>query len=217
MKYLIHAYFKRIWYVEQYLIPSMLKQGIKRENIALYNDDRGEGNLRAFLNACMTVDDDDQSTWHLQDDVIICKDFKEQTEKYDHGLVAGFSSYYDDKKHAGPGEVPQNKMWFSFPCILIPNQYAREGSKWIDENIIGNDVYKQYWEKGVNDDWCFRQYLMAEHKTDTAINLAPNLVDHIDYLLGGGSGGKRKREVRAKYFNDTELIRELEDQINGKT
>lgn len=210
MKYLIHAYSKRIWYVEQYLIPSMLKQGILRENISVYNDDKGEGNLRACLNAFATVDDNDECTWHLQDDVIICKDFKERTEQYSNGLVAGFSSYYDEKKHGGPGEVPQDKMWFSFPCILIPNQYARECSEWVDQEIIGNEVYEKYWKDGKNDDWCFRQYLNLYHKNDTAINLAPNLVDHIDYLLGGGSGGPRKREVRAKYFSDIELVKELE-------
>lgn len=213
MKYLIHAYSKRIWYVEQYLIPSMLKQGILRENISIYNDDKGEGNLHACMNAFSTVDDNDECTWHLQDDVIICKNFKEMTERYNSGLVAGFSSYYDDQKHGGPGEVTQDKMWFSFPCILIPNQYARECSEWVNENIIGNDVYKRYWEKGTNDDWCFRQYLNAFHKEDPALNLAPNLVDHIDYLLGGGSGGLRQKQCRSQYFKDLDVVEELEWQI----
>lgn len=215
MKYLIHCYPKRLWYVEQYLIPSMLNQGIMRENIGIYNDDKGLGNLKACMNAFASVDDNEESTWHLQDDVCICRDFKERTEQYRNGLVAGFCSFYDEEKHGGPGEVNQDKMWFSFPCILIPNKYAIECSRWVDEYIIGNDVYKKYWEKGVNDDWCFRQYLKSCHPEAMAINLAPNLVEHVDYLLGGGSGGKRNREVKALYFNDNDVVAELEGQLNG--
>lgn len=215
-KYLIHTYPKRMWYVEEYLIPSMLKQNIAEVDITIYNDSRCEGNLRACLNAFQSVPDDENGTWHLQDDIIICKDFKERTERFDEGLVAGFSSYYDDRKHGSAGVVTQDKMWFSFPCIRIPNQYARQSAKFTEENIIGNEVYRVYWEKGVNDDWCFRQWLTAYHKDDTALNLAPNLVDHIDYLLGGGSGGQRKREVRAKYFNDIDLIQELEGKIHAR-
>lgn len=216
-KYLIHTYPKRLWYVEEYLIPSMLKQNIAEVDITIYNDIKHEGNLRACLNAFLSVPDDDNGTWHLQDDIIICKDFKERTEAYDEGLVAGFSSYYDDRRHGGQGKVNQSLMWFSFPCIRIPNKYARHSAEFTERSIIGNEAYRRYWEKGVNDDWCFRQYLNAFHPDDDAINLAPNLVDHIDYLLGGGSGGQRKREVRAKYFNDTELILELENQIKQRS
>ena len=214
-KYMIHAYPKRMWYVEEYLIPSMLQQGIDKVDITIYNDSRGDGNLRACLNAFMFCEGEG-GTWHLQDDVIICKDFKRLTEEYDEGLVAGFSSFYDEEKHGGPGKVNQSQMWFSFPCIRIPNEYARDCSDWVSKYIIGNPIYEKYWKKGVNDDWSFREYLKAFHSEDSAINLAPNLVDHIDYLLGGGSGGKRKREVRSLYFEDKDLIQELEDKINGR-
>lgn len=215
-KYLIHTYPPRMWYVEQYLIPSMLKQGIEEVNITIYNDSKGEGNLKSCLNAFQSVPDDDSGTWHLQDDIIICKDFKDRTEQYDKGLVAGFSSFYDEIRNGGPGEVTQDKMWFSFPCIRIPNQYARNCAEWVNKYIIGNFAYTKYWKDGKNDDWCFRQYLNEFHKTDKALNLAPNLVDHIDYLLGGGSGGKRHRPVRALYWDDMDLVKELEEQINGR-
>lgn len=216
MKYLIHTYPKRLWYVEQYLIPSLLKQGVKSSNIAIYNDDKGEGNLRACMNAFLMVDDNDESTWHLQDDVCICNDFKERTELYDKGLVAGFScELYDGPGKVGPVKVPD--MWFSFPCILIPNKYARECSEWVTSQIIGNPVYQRYWQSGKNDDWAFRLYLKAFHKNDPALNLAPNLVEHVDYLLGGGSGGVRKQPARAQYWKDNDVVVELEEKLNGRS
>ena len=212
--YLIHTYPKRLWYVQEHLIPSMVAQGIPRENIDIYNDEKGEGNLRACLNA-FAMCEGDGGTWHLQDDVCICKDFKERTEWYDHGLVCGFSSLlYDGNIEAKKGAVSRENMWFSFPCIRIPNEWARECAKWVSEQIIGNPVYEKYWKKGVNDDWCFRQYLGAFHKDCVALNIMPCLVDHVDYLLGGGSGGKRSRPVRAQYWDSPELVKELEGKIN---
>lgn len=214
-KYLIHTYPKRLWYVEEYLIPSMLKQGIPRESISVYNDADGDGNLRACMKAFASVADDDNGTWHLQDDVIICEDFKERTEWYDHGLVCGFSSlFYDGDIEEKKGAVSRGNMWFSFPCIRIPNQWARECSEWVLNYIIGNPVYKKYWENGVNDDWAFRTYLKEHHKDAVALNIMPCLVDHIDYLLGGGSGlVKRSRPVRAQYWTDEHLVNALEEEL----
>lgn len=214
-KYLIHTYPKRQWYVEQYLIPSMLKQGIDINDIRVYNDTNNEGNLRACMRAFAGVPDDDEGTWHLQDDVIICSDFKERTEMYDNGLVCGFSSLlYDGDIQCKKGAVKRDDMWFSFPCIRIPNKWARECGKWVQSDIIGNPVYKRYWEKGVNDDWAFRLYLSTFHKDCVALNIMPNLVDHIDYLIGGGSGGTRKKPCRSQYFTDGYLVDELEEQLH---
>lgn len=216
-KYLIHACPKRMWYVEGYLIPSMLKQGIVETNISVYNDSAGLGNLRACMDAFSKCDSHG-GTWHLQDDVCICKDFKERTEEYDEGLVCGFSSlFYDGDIEEKKGEVTRENMWFSFPCIRIPDHIARECAEWITEDIIGNPVYRRYWEKGVNDDWAFRLYLKQAYPSVKAINLIPCLVDHIDFMIGGGTGEKqRKRPVRAQYWEDDESIKELEEWLNGR-
>lgn len=216
-KYLIHAYPKRMWYVNDYIIPSMLKQGINREDISIYNDEKGEGNLRACMNAFASVPDDEVGTWHLQDDICISHDFKQRTEWYDNGLVCGFSSLtYDGDIEYKKGAVRRDDMWFSFPCIRIPNKWARECSEWVLKYIIGNPVYKQYWETGRNDDWAFRTYLSTFHKDCVALNIMPCLVDHVDYLLGGGSGGTRKKQCRAQYWEDDDIIKELEVKINGR-
>ena len=215
-KYLIHAYPKRMWYVEEYLIPSMLKQGIAREDIRVYNDSEHAGNLMACMTAFASCEGDG-GTWHLQDDVAICKDFKERTEWYDHGLVCGFcSSLYDGDIEEKKGAVNRTNMWFSFPCIRIPNEWARGCSEWVTKYIVGNFVYERYWKNGANDDWAFRTYLKEFHKDCVALNIMPNLVDHVDYLLGGGSGGKRKHPVRALYWDSPELIKELEEKVNGR-
>ena len=211
-KYLIRAYPKRMWFVNDHIIPSMLAQGISADDISVYNDDKGEGNLRSFLNACLTVADDDGGTWFIQDDVCICRDFKRLTELYDNGIVCGFSSErYDGKGRVGAVHVQD--MWFSFPCIRIPNKIARECSVWVDKYIIGNHVYRQFWESGRNDDWAFRTFVFQRYPAELALNIAPNLVDHVDYLLGGGSGGKRPAEVRAQYWYDHDLVQALEKKI----
>lgn len=210
---MIHAYPKRMWYVEQYLVPSMLKQGIDKDNITIYNDSEKKGNLRACMTAFSQCQGDG-GTWHLQDDVCICKDFKKRTEQFDDGLVCGFSSeMYDGQGKVG--EVTIDRMWFSFPCIRIPNQYARDCADWVFKYLIGNMAYKKYWEDGVNDDWAFRAYLKDYHKTDRALNLAPNLVDHVDYLIGGGSRRTRPKPCRAQYWTDGDnSVEELEDILN---
>lgn len=214
-KYMIHAMPKRMWYVQTYLIPSMLAQGIEESQITVYNDVKGEGNLRACMNA-FAMCKGDGGTWHLQDDVCICKDFKERTEWYDNGIVCGFSSkLYDGEGNTGA--VSRGKMWFSFPCIRIPDEWARNCADWVFNYIIGNPVYERYWKNGVNDDWMFRSYLKEFHPDCVALNIMPNLVDHIDYLIGGGTGkGQRKEPCRAQYWKDEDIVKELEERINGR-
>ena len=209
-KYLIHAMPKRMWYVEQYLVPSMLEQGIAQSDISIYNDIKCEGNLKACMNAFLSVPNDDLGTWHLQDDVILCHDFKWRTEQYNKGIACGFSSAMYDGK-GSVGNVPIGQMWFSFPCIYIPNQYAIGCANWVNKYVIGNFIYQKYWEKGVNDDWMFRQYVRTFHTSDRVDNIAPNLVDHIDWLIGGL--GKRSEPCRAQYWTDNYLVEALEEKL----
>lgn len=213
-KYLIHAYPKRMWYVNNYLIPSMLQQGIQIEDIKVYNDSEGYGNLKACMKAFAECDGDG-GTWHIQDDVLICKDFKQRTEWYDTGLVCGFSSLkYDGDILARRGAVHRADMWFSFPCIRIPNAWAKDCARYAYRNIIGNPSYQTYWEKGVNDDWVFRKYLEDCHPDCVALNIVPCLVNHVDYLIGGGSGEtQRWYPLTAQYWTDDDLVEELKCQL----
>ena len=215
-KYLIHAVPRRMWYVEGYLIPSMLAQGIREGDIRVYNDEKHEGNLRACMNAFASCEGSG-GTWHLQDDVCICKDFRIITEAVDFGLICGFSS----KMYDGEGKiglVDRKDMWFSFPCIRIPNEYARDCADWVNKYIIGNPIYRDFWANGKNDDWAFRAYLKEFYTYVHAMNIAPNLVDHVDYLVGGGTGDKpREEQVRAQYWKDYDVVEELERKILKST
>ena len=214
-KYMIHAVPKRMWYVEEYLIPSMLAQGINRTDIRIHNDVNHEGNLRACMNAFNEVDEEAEGTWHLQDDVIISHDFKAMTEKYDDGIVCGFKSMYDGDLHSG--KVRVYDMWFSFLCIRIPNKIARECSDWCLQYIVGNPVYREWWELGVNDDLVFRQYVREHYKDICVINLAPNIVDHIDYLIGGTvNSNKRITVIRSKCWEDEYLVDKLTQALQNK-
>jgi len=214
-RYLIHTYPGRLHYVEAYLKPSMIAQGIAEEDIQIYNDANGEGNLEAWLKSCEQLDPEIDGTWHLQDDVLICKDFKERTEEFDVGLVCGFGSkLYDDIGKAG--YKPVESIWWSFPCIRIPNKIAIDAARWIRSDIIGNPVYADYWKKGVHDDWCFKMYIKAMHKKMVVLNLAPTLVEHIDWLLKGSSWSKRTKICRSLDFEDEDLVKKLSQQLRAE-
>ena len=212
--YLIHAVPSRMWYVNDYLIPSMLEQGIVKENITVFVDDKKMGNLRACMKAFSQVPEDG-GTWHLQDDVIISHDFKEKTEQYDDGIVCGFASKYDNPNVIG--QVNVREMWFSFPCIRIPNKIARDCATWCELYMLNNPVYSEYTKNGANDDWIFRRYIWDKHKTERPLNLVPNIVDHIDYLIGGQvrEGIKRSEPVRSKHWTDEYLVEQLKEKLEA--
>lgn len=214
-KYLIHSCPKRIYYVEHYLIPSMLEQDINRDDITIYNDENHDGNLESWLKSCEHLDDEG-GTWHLQDDVLICRDFKERTEKYDDGIVCGFgSNLYDSLNKVG--YKPIQSMWWSFPCIRIPNKLAKECVAWVREFIIGNPVYEGFWRAGVNDDWCFKQFVKDRYPKTIILNLSPTLVEHIDWLIGGGTGQKKRPDVcRSLNFEDDDLVKELQIKLRAE-
>ena len=45
-------------------------------------------------------------------------------------------------------------------------------------------------------------------------NISPNLVDHIDYMIGGSIANKARNKIaRAKSFPDLELVEGLESKI----
>lgn len=236
-RYMIHACKQRLWYVNDYLMPSMIAQGISECDIILWLDKDNRGNLASFVDSMeYCADDKSDGIWHIQDDVILCSDFKKRTEEHDTGLIAGFASYYDkdlcvikecinakiEKRAVNSnkisdviwGEVVLSDMWLSFPCIRIPNRLAKDFIDWWLYSYVQLDlnVFEMCIKDNRHDDYLFRKFLRDTHPFMKAYNVKPNLVNHIDYLLGGSLVNDRKGEqVVSLFWDEPELVTDLKN------
>lgn len=217
MKYMIHSVPKRLHYVYGYLVPSLTDSGIDINDIYVFNDSNKRGNLQAFLDSVDYIINDEilreeQGIWHLQDDVIICKDFKRYTEEINSDIVYnGFvNKYYANVEKEG--KVKTKDFWYSFPCIFIPNKYLGGFMNWIEEVRFRNP-YKSRYDKNRYDDYFFYKYLKNSFPNDNMYNMIPNIVDHVDFLLGGTTGTRKNIPVRAEYFTDLDLVDKLEKEM----
>lgn len=225
-KYMIHSCNSRQWYVDQYLVPSMLEQGISEDDIMVWQDKDEQGNLKMFISSLEYLEDKPYGVWHLQDDVCICHDFKKRTEELDEGVVAGFCSSYDTDIYFGTdkttptGWVNIEDLWFSFCCMRIPEDIVKEYLYWW-KNIAVNDgeVIRICINEGKNDDYAFRLFVKNYYKGRQAYNCKPNLVNHIDYLIGGSLLNKRRgnRDVSSIMWEDDYIIEELKEQLQKIT
>ena len=214
-KYMIHSCVSRLWYVNKYLMPSMLEQGINKSDITLYIDTQEEGCLKATLKAFTDLIDREEGTWHLQDDVVICSDFKERTEKFtEYEIVCGFCSEYDASTQIGKLNV--GLLWYSSPCIYISNKLASEFVDWVRTYAVTSELYKLFIRSNKYDDTLFNEFIKCEHKDLIGYNVAPNLVNHIDYLIGGSVVNKQRPEDRivSLYWKEPELIQELSKKLD---
>lgn len=218
MRYMIHACPPRMWYVEEFLIPSMRAQGIVEDDITVWNDEKMEGNLPSFLASMRACAEEPGGIWHLQDDVIISRHFAETTRENDDGLVCGFHC-----KNFGPfpttkGWVPVNFAWYSFPCIRIPNDLAGRFVKWFDKVAVTRPAYAPQIRDRKSDDWFFSKYCLEAETDLRVLNLTPNIVDHVDYLIGGTLVNQARliKVNRAAYFEDADLVDELEEKLKNR-
>lgn len=212
-KYLIHCCEKRKWYVDKFLVPSMLKQGINQDDILIYNDTLKQGNLKSFIKSAELLANKDFGTWHLQDDIIISSKFKEMTEKYDTGIVCAFCNNYSGDLPMGIR--PVRDMWYSFPCIRIPNYILRDFISWLVSPSV-QSKYRAYIEANKFDDSLFRIYMLKHRPQDMINNLYPNIVDNVDYLIGGSLINYRKKDcdVNSLYFNEKILKENLSRELS---
>ena len=101
-------------------------------------------------------------------------------------------------------------MWYSFQCIRIPNEIAGECANWFYNDAIHRSEYGYRIQKKMYDDWFFMEFLTERHRGMEVLNLKPNLVDHIDFLIGGTlTNPERQKECRAYYFEEQERIEQL--------
>lgn len=202
VKVMIHACEPRMWYVNEFLLPSLKEQGC--EDIRVICDTDHVGNVEACMR-CFAAVKGEEHTWHLQDDVVLAEDFKERAELYEsfNGIVCGIKTRYDAGKQDNDGtpRTDKDQMWLSFPCIRIPDILARGCAH--TYNTQPADFF-QWKQRGRGDDMVFRKYIKKCCPSAPYINAIPNMVDHIDYLIGNTtSTQKLPAPSRAVYFDKT--------------
>ncbi len=220
-KYLIHSCPKRRWYVDDYLVPSMLDQGIQPEDIMIYDDKAKQGNLKAFLDSCrklLAIVGTEGGTWHLQDDVLICSDFKKRTEALDaQGVVCGFTSAYDNF-YPKQGLQPMENLWWTFPCVRIPNRDLQEFLDWVDVWVWRDPQYEFCTRNNKGDDFIWKAWVTNYRAHEKMYGCVPTLVEHVDYLIGGSeTNPQRKKEVntRSKEWQEEHLVKALERRLKN--
>lgn len=216
-KYLIHACKPRMWYVDGFLIPSMTAQGVARGDISVWVDKDNVGCLESCFRAFESVPDDADGTWHLQDDVVISRRFRELTERYNTGIVCGHAWYKHKDRINAVGSVQPERMWFSFQCIRIPNYVARGCARYYRETILTEAQFEPWRKARRYDDTVFDLYVRNKGVREQITNLVPNLVAHIDYLIGGTVANERRIEPGEEpYFDESETIENLKRWLDGR-
>ena len=216
MRYMVHTFPDRLWYVNDYLIPSMTVQGIDRSDIIVWNDSEYKGNMAACLESFASCEGISGGTWHLQDDIVISPDFAERTKKLDYGVVHGFVCEYAEGFciHDYNGVQPAIFSWYSFPCIRIPNDLAVEFVNWYYETAVHDSSYFEWIRTGKYDDSFWKEFMQEEHGNMMVLNLKPCLVEHIDWMIGGSRVNPwRGRIARAAFWEHEDLIENLKNEL----
>ena len=220
---MIHACPQRMWYVKEFLVPSMLAQGIREEEIEIRCDTEGKGNLFSCMERFRSCGeraaescDPESGTWHLQDDVLICRDFAERTGAQDSGIVCGFACRNFGPSMQERGRMPVGFMWYSFQCTRIPDSIAGECADWFFSEAQYYPKYQTKVAEKMHDDQFFRDFLAERHGDLWITNLAPNLVEHIDWLIGGTTINQMRafKTNRAEFWEDEALVKELEEALH---
>lgn len=192
----------------------MTEQGIKQDNIEVWMDRKGDGNLFSCMNCFREYGDRGGGRWHMQDDVVISVAFRETTEEYDYGIVSGF--FREEWQDLSPksGRVPVAYMWQSFQCIRIPDSIIGECARWFYNDAINREIYREKVEKNKYDDYLFRDFLRERHGNEFVLNLSPSIVDHVDFLLGGSVINKwRGHYARGDLWEDQEAYEKLREKL----
>lgn len=214
MKVLIHACPKRMWYVEGFLLPELERQGA--DEVEVWNDVERKGNLKSCM-ASFASRTGDGGTWHIQDDVLLCRDFVERCRQNDEGVVYGFCNVEFTDDPLQTGRVSVVDAWHSFQCLRIPDAYARECAAWLDGPGRTSGLYSIWIKSGKMDDDVFRTFLVDQHGRETVVNLKPNLVDHVDWIIGGSILSPWRGHIaRAYWWDDEDLVEELQEAVKGK-
>lgn len=188
-------------YVTRFLLPRL--NGLK---ITVWCDHEHLGNLKAYLESYKQLPIDGY-TWHLEDDVLPDRRFKQwicEMDSFD-GIVCGYGSK-GYKDIVGNIAHPED-MWYSFPCIRIPNGYLRDMLPWFEDiKTKDNDIRRKV-ESNKGIDYIFRRYVI-DHPIPI-FHHNPCMVEHVDDLTGGSLTNNRAQSPKAIRFEDREGVEEL--------
>lgn len=201
MELLIHASPQRMEYVTRFLLPRL--NGLK---ITVWCDHEGKGNLKAYLDSYKDIPPYGD-TWHLEDDVLPDRHFRqwaEEVEGFD-GIVCGYGSK-GYKNVIGQIKQPED-LWYSFPCIRIPNAYLLDMIPWLEDIKDKDTDIRRKVEANKGIDYIFRRYVI-DHPIPI-YHHDPCMVEHIDDLIGGSLTNNRGASPKAIRFNDREGLEEL--------
>lgn len=217
-RYVIHACKARMWYVDEFLIPSMLKQGIARDEILVWCDTKDKGNLISCIESFEHCGKSEGGCWHLQDDVLLALDFAKRSRLADDRIECGFCHALFEKENGRSveriGEVNAQYMWSSFPCIYIPNRLAGEFAEWYYTDGSKRSEYSLRICSKNGDDAIFRDFINENHSNEMVYNHVPALVDHIDWLIGGSVANRfRGTNCRAYYWIDEGMVESLKNTL----
>lgn len=225
-RYMIHAMPERMWYVKDFLIPSLLEQGIPKSRIKVWCDRGHDGNLLSCMSSFLWCGEHDKGgdTWHLQDDVCVSKLFATFTDEgllaLDNDIVAGFcpKKTYEDDRTGYIGWVEPEQLWYSFQCIRIPDRVAGQCARWYfgHEGSWGAAHLDNTEREGKGDDGFFMWFMTHEDHGAQVYNLTPNLVEHVDYLVDDRPRQpERDKEIclRAAYWKDEARLTQLAGEI----
>ena len=223
--YMIHTCLSRFWYVRDFLLPSLIAQGIEPQHIFIYKDRNKIGNLRSWVDSCNRLEYQARSNpnlthvWHLQDDVVISKDFKKITEEYEkHDIVCGFTCGYDKEPEPGTFLVFEQKMWYSFPCINISTALTSEFARWANYNLWQSQYFAESVKRGNCDDLIFREWLYDNKGDLEEINLAPNIVNHIDKWINGSVCNQHRdpdKDTMSIFWNEPDVLDNLKSELEN--
>lgn len=204
--------------MDDFLIPSMIEQGIDKDQIFVWDDTEHLGNLESFMQCMKWVGETQcflDGIWHLQDDVVISSDFAKVTKEHDTGIVNGFCNEKFDGGNVNLlGRVPVAFGWFSFQCLRIPNYLANECADWYYNECIPQNLLEDLRKDGKNDDSVWKHFITTKHPEESCHNLIVNIVDHVDYLIGGSIVNKQRGEQRRGYrFEDGKVVEQLEEKL----
>lgn len=216
MRVLIHAAPARMWYAKDFLVPRLRAQGLKKAQIQVWNDKEGKGNLISCMEAFASCRGLPGGTWHIQDDVLPARDFVRLAAAHDRGIVAGFCCRdFEPRRGAeNTGPQPPRNLWYSMQCIRLPNDVAAACASWF-ETVRDHPDFAVWTATGKRDDQFLRAFLQARLPGITVENLAPNLTEHVDWLIGGSliNRGRAIQTERSAYWADEGLVAELEKEL----